>query len=83
MALVKLWNNLNIAHRNWVKELPVNNNKNKVNALPANIPNCNNKVLNNYRLNGFKKSLIDTYIAGYRKEVGCSNKFCRDCTGSK
>ena len=59
VALVKVWNNLNIAHRNWVKEVPIKNNKNKLNALPDTIPQCNNRGLNNYRLNGFKKSLID------------------------
>ena len=81
VALVKLWNSLNFAHRNWLKEVPENKSKKKSNIHPYKIPDCNNRDLNKFRLKGFKKSLSDTFIDGYKQVVGCNNKFCKDCTG--
>ena len=83
VSLVKIWNSLNIAHRNWVKEVPARKDKKCLNSPPEKIPEGNNNELNNYRLNGFKKSLSDKYLANYKKLIKCNNRYCNDCTRSK
>ena len=78
-SLTKTWNALNIAHKNWLKEKPKVKKK-TFNAPPQLVPLGKNNKLNKYRLNGFKKSLIDTLVYKYNEKVTCNNNYCRDCS---
>ena len=78
-TMVLNWNNLNIAHRNWLKEdnRPVNKN---INARPTGVQSGQNIKLNNFRLNGFKNELIQSCIDHYSEAITCQNTFCNDCS---
>ena len=76
--LISTWNKLSRGHKDWVKENFTNKNK-SVFSNPKTIPeNCNDS-LNRFRLNGFKKSLIDDFLQNYKTRVKCNNQYCNDC----
>ena len=77
-TLVKNWNSLHLADRNWLREKPTPQNKN-LSAAPAKVMPGNNYNLNKFRLNNFKKSLKQQIVYNYKSDVKCRNKFCRDC----
>ena len=77
-SLAKVWNSLNIAHRNWLKEKPIVRKK-LINAPPSLVPQGFNFSLNNFRLKGFKKSTLDSLVYRYSEKVNCNNSYCRDC----
>ena len=52
-SLVYQWNKLHRAHRDWLKEKPTLNSK-----LIETSPVVNKKSLNNFKLTGFKNSLM-------------------------
>ena len=56
-SLVYQWNKLHRAHRDWLKEKPTLNSK-LIETSPVQIPVVNNKSLNNFKLTGFKNSLM-------------------------
>ena len=56
-SLVYQWNKLHRAHRDWLKEKPTLNSK-LIETSPVQIPIVNNKSLNNFKLTGFKNSLM-------------------------
>ena len=77
-SLVKVWNQLHRGHRDWIKELPKSKKKTGV-TNSVTLPDGCDRVINSYRLNGFKKSLMDTLLATYKERVLCSNTYCSDC----
>ena len=75
-SLVLVWNSLNIALRNWLKE----NHKQRAKNITANpISRGLNYKLNEFRLKGFKSTLQDTLVLRYSSNVNCSNSYCNDC----
>ena len=77
-SLITTWNNIHRSHRDWVKETPLVKNK-TINAPLTKLPNNNCVKLNRFRLAGFKKSLLDTFLASYKENIRCNNSHCRDC----
>ena len=77
-SLVKVWNQLHRGHRDWIKELPKSKKKPGV-SDSVTLPDGCDRVINSYRLNGFKKSLLDTLLDTYKERVLCSNTYCSDC----
>ena len=56
-SLVYQWNKLYRAQRDWLKEKPTLKSK-LIETSPVQIPVVNNKSLNNFKLTGFKNSLM-------------------------
>ena len=77
-TLVKAWNELNLADKNWLKLWPEVANK-KLSAAPTRVDPGNNFFYCKFRMNNFKKSLLQQTLVSYKKVVKCNNKFCGDC----
>ena len=64
----------------WLPDIKNNFPTKLIISLPTSIPDSNSNSLINYRLNAFIKSIMDTFIAGYKEKVNSDNKFGTDCT---
>ena len=78
-TLVINWNRQAAGIKGWLKEYPEDIVKNKsIFSLPSKVTS-NDYKLNNFRINGCKKALMDKLILNYNSVVHCHNKYCSDC----
>ena len=75
-----MWNKVPRSLRSWLVENFEKVSTKAINNPPLSVKSGNNSSLNKYRVNGFKKAFLQTYIDNYSSSVVCNNTFCEDCS---
>ena len=78
-SLVNTWNSIPTSIRGWLKENREGTINKKISAAPLRVFLRDNCLLNQFRLNGFKKALTQTTLTQYKMVVSCKNTFCSQC----
>ena len=79
-SVISVWNKVPRSLRSWLVENFEKVSTKAINNPPLSVKSGNNSSLNKYRVNGFKKAFLQTYIDNYSSSVVCNNTFCEDCS---